>query len=177
MTPVPPSDIAVPGTETVGVLSDTHLSTCTPELLSVCEAHFAGCERILHAGDSVSGELLGALAQRWQVDAVRGNMDSDPALQILPETRVVSVGGLPVGIYHGHGTPGGIEARVVAAFDDPVPPVIVFGHSHTAADLVYQGVRLLNPGSPTDRRWAPYRSVARLTVAGEQVDFEIIPLD
>ncbi len=166
-----------PTTETVGVLSDTHLSTCTPELLAVCQAHFSGCKRLLHAGDSVSVKVLRALSRRWLVEAVRGNMDSDPALHGLPDTRVVSVGGLPVGLYHGHGAPGGIEERVVAAFGDDVPPVIVFGHSHAATDTVYHNVRLLNPGSPTDRRWAPFRSVGRLTVQDSQVDFEIIPLD
>jgi predicted phosphodiesterase len=89
----------------------------------------------------------------------------------------VTVGGLAVGLYHGHGAPGGIEARVVAAFGNAPPPVIVFGHSHTAVDTVFQGVRLVNPGSPTDRHWAPFRSLGRLTVAGDQVDFEIIRVD
>lgn len=165
-----------PSSETVGVLSDTHLSVCTPELLAVCEAHFGACDRILHAGDAVSDDVLRALGAHWRVEAVRGNMDADPALRRLPDTRVVTVGGLPVGLYHGHGAPGGIEARVVAAFGETVPSVIVYGHSHTAADGVFAGVRLLNPGSPTDRRWAPYRSVGRLTVCGDHVDFEIIPL-
>jgi putative phosphoesterase len=163
--------------ETVGVLSDTHLAACTPELLAVCEAHFGTCDRILHAGDSVSHKVLQTLGERWRVDAVRGNMDAEPDLLRLPETLVVSVGGLAVGLYHGHGAPGGIEARVVAAFGDTVPPVIVFGHSHSAADTVFQSVRLLNPGSPTDRRWAPYRSIGRLTVSGDLVEFEIISLE
>lgn len=173
MTPTPPPSTK---SETVGVLSDTHLSTCTPELLALCEAHFADCDRILHAGDWVTYEVLRALEDLWQVDAVRGNMDFDPDLRRLPQTRVVTVGGGQVGLCHGHGAPGGIEARVVTAFGDAPPPVIVFGHSHAPTDTQYHGIRLINPGSPTDRRWAPFRSVGRLTVTDGQVDFEIIPL-
>ncbi|MFH2007431.1 MAG: metallophosphoesterase family protein [bacterium] len=172
---MPPPSSNAP--ETVGVLSDTHLGECTAELLKVCETHFHDCERILHAGDVVSLAVLRGLAPRWEVLAVRGNMDFAPDLRELPRRRVVQVGGLWVGLRHGDGGAGSIESRLLGEFGSRPPPAIVYGHTHEAADLTFQGVRLLNPGSPTDRRWAPYRSVARLTINGDRIDFKIIAID
>ncbi len=165
--------------ETVGVLSDTHLSGPTPELLRLCEDHFKDCQRLLHAGDVVSGSVLDALSERWHVEAVRGNMDFAPELARLPRRRLVTVGGLSIGLIHGGGAPAGIEQRVVAAFaqgeEDP-PPVIIHGHTHRPVDDVLLGVRILNPGSATEARHAPHRSVGRLTVDRGGVRFEILPV-
>jgi predicted phosphodiesterase len=45
--------------------------------------------------------------------------------------------------------------------------LIVYGHSHTPFWGVENGVRFLNPGSPTDRVHALYNSVAVLDIGGE----------
>ncbi len=162
--------------ETVGVLSDTHLGGPTEPFLALCEQHFADCARILHAGDVVDICVLQALEARWQVEAVRGNMDHLGAVTRLPRMRVVQVGGLDIGLVHGSGSGLNMAERVIAAFGEAPPPVIIHGHTHLAEDRVVDGIRILNPGSPTDPRRAPYPSLARLTVDGADVRFDILPI-
>jgi len=162
--------------ETVGVLSDTHLSGPTEPFLTLCEQHFDDCARILHAGDVVDISVLQALEARWRVEAVRGNMDQVGEVSRLPRRRLVQVGGVDVGLVHGSG--GGLDMaeRVIAAFGEAPPPVIIHGHTHLPEDRVVDGIRILNPGSPTDPRRAPYPCLARLTVEGGDVRFELVPL-
>lgn len=59
-----------------------------------------------------------------------------------------------VGVVHETGASTGREARADAAYPDL--DVLVFGHSHIPWDTTTpRGLRLLNPGSPTDRRRQP----------------------
>lgn len=159
----------------VGLLSDTHLSSLSGELLKICQTQFRDVELILHAGDVVAPLVLEELeAHGFRVLAVRGNMDYHSGLGHLPETRVVEVGAVTVGICHGGGSCAGSRLRILERFGDPAPDLIVYGHTHEPDDTVEAGVRFVNPGSPTDRRFAEYRSLGRLTVRGEKVEVELI---
>jgi uncharacterized protein len=163
--------------ETILVISDTHLERCSPGLLTQLARHGEGCRRLVHAGDITTASVIEALSRRFEVVAVRGNMD--PVFQgtELPQRLVIDVGGVQVGIQHGEGGPEAMELRLLTAFAPQPPPVIVYGHTHRASDRTVQGVRLVNPGSPTDRRWAPFRSLGLLAVSGGEVSFSIVPLD
>ena len=58
----------------------------------------------------------------------------------------------------------GREKRCDVAFPDL--DVLVFGHSHIPWDTTTpRGLRLLNPGSPTDRRRQPHHTYLTATVA------------
>ncbi|MDY0003853.1 MAG: metallophosphoesterase family protein [Polyangia bacterium] len=163
--------------ESVGVISDTHLEEASQALLAAVRRHLAGCERILHAGDITEAPVLEALGGLFRVEAVRGNMDFGSGTSGLPRRRLVQVGGLTVGLIHGSGGPSGQYERLLEAFGDDPPPVIVHGHSHRAGDLVFRGVRFLNPGSATAPRGDAPPTIGRLTVAGGVViGFEILPL-
>lgn len=160
-----------------GVLSDTHLDHLTDELLNTCRTCFDGADLILHAGDITAPLVLEELeAHGWKIMAVRGNMDFHPALQDLPAAQVLELGGVKVGLCHGAGSAGSVRARILKAFDPEVPQVVVYGHTHRATDTVERGIRYVNPGSPTDRRFAPYRSVATLICEDGRADFKIIRL-
>jgi predicted phosphodiesterase len=51
------------------------------------------------------------------------------------------------------------------ANDYPDTDVLVFGHSHIPWDTTAKtGLRLLNPGSPTDRRRQPFCTFMTVTV-------------
>jgi len=53
------------------------------------------------------------------------------------------------------------------ANDYPDTDVLVFGHSHIPWDTTAKtGLRLLNPGSPTDRRRQPFCTFMTVTVEG-----------
>ena len=73
----------------------------------------------------------------------------------LPERADVTLDGLRFTVVHETGAATGREARM--ARDYPGTDVLVFGHSHIPWDTTAKtGLRLLNPGSPTDRRRQPY---------------------
>jgi uncharacterized protein len=64
---------------------------------------------------------------------------------------------------HETGAASGREARM--AKDYPDTDVLVFGHSHIPWDTTAKtGLRLLNPGSPTDRRSQPFCTYMTATV-------------
>jgi hypothetical protein len=162
---------------TIGVLSDTHLPGLTADLLNACKKHFEDCRFLLHAGDVTGSQVLDELeAHGWEVAAVAGNMDFEPSILRLPRSRVIERGGVRIGVCHGSGPPAGIRRRVREAFGGDPPEVIVYGHTHQPDDTVEAGIRFLNPGSPTDSRSAPHRTMARLTIERGKVCFDVIRL-
>jgi putative phosphoesterase len=110
---------------------------------------------VVHAGDWVSVELLDALeARAHRLVGVVGNNDG-PALRArLPEVARVELAGVRIAVVHETGPATGRERRCAAAYPDV--DALVFGHSHIPWDsTAATGLRLLNPGSPTDRRRQP----------------------
>jgi putative phosphoesterase len=110
---------------------------------------------VLHAGDWVSVELLDALEDRAaRLVGVWGNNDGPPLRERLPEVARVQLDGLRLAVVHETGAAGGRERRCAGAYPDV--DVLVFGHSHIPWDTTAEsGLRLVNPGSPTDRRRQP----------------------
>ncbi|MCD6499249.1 MAG: YfcE family phosphodiesterase [Deltaproteobacteria bacterium] len=165
----------------IGVISDTHLDAATPDLMDALSAHLSDVTTILHAGDVTHPVVLDEIeAHGWRVLAVQGNMDLHPGLASLPQIRLLDFGGVRVGLCHGWGRSGDIRTRVLGRFNGDRPGIMVYGHTHQADDRVEAGVRFLNPGSPTDRRFAPFCSLGRLYIPSDgdlnQVRFEIVRL-
>jgi hypothetical protein len=157
----------------IGVLSDTHLTLGDARLaalLARCQHHFAGTKLVLHAGDVVDPQLLPLLPQ--PLLAVRGNLDPPE----LPPRRIIPVAGKRIGLMHGWGAKYDLEERILQVFSGEQVDCIVYGHSHQPACHVVNGILLFNPGSPTDRRNAPFHSLGILTI-GDRIDGEIIALD
>jgi putative phosphoesterase len=114
-------------------------------------------------------EELGSFAP---VEAVRGNMD-EPALQAaLPERRVVEVEDVRIGLVHIPGARVGREERLVSWF--PGCEVVVYGHTHVPHLEQHRGVWIVNPGSPTERRRAPDRSMAVFEVDGNRLETRLL---
>lgn len=135
---------------------------------------FRGVDLILHAGDLVVFSALEMLETIAPVKGVCGNMDIFRNEGLLPDRRVVTAEQCRIGLTHGRGTPAGLPERVLKSFDDDNVNAAVFGHSHQAANERRGGVLLFNPGSPTDNRFAPFRSLGILTVDGDNISGEII---
>jgi len=116
---------------------------------------------VVHAGDWVSVELLDALQARADVlVGVVGNNDGPELRARLPEVARVRLDGVRLAVVHETGAAAGRERRCAAAYPDI--DVLVFGHSHIPWDSYIArdstaptGLRLLNPGLPTDRRRQP----------------------
>ncbi len=159
----------------VVVLADTHIRRgSTRRLPPAVYAALDEADLVLHAGDVVTGELLEELAGFAPTLAVLGNNDTELVGQ-LPEERVFTVDGVRIAMVHDSGARKGREARLRRRF--PTADVVVFGHSHIPWDTTAPGgLRLLNPGSPTDRRRQPVATMGLAHVA-DGVTFELITLE
>ncbi|MFD3451391.1 metallophosphoesterase family protein [Streptomyces sp. NPDC058691] len=148
------------------VMSDTHVPKRAKELPSELVALIAHADVVLHAGDWVDEATLDLLlARARRVIGVHGNNDGPGLRARLPEVAHAELGGLRFAVVHETGPAQGRERRCEERF--PGVDVLVFGHSHIPWDSTAPGgMRLLNPGSPTDRRRQPYCTYLTAVVAG-----------
>jgi uncharacterized protein len=163
------------------LLSDTHLPVRAKALQEQVWRLVDEVELVIHAGDWVDVATLDALSARARrLVGVAGNNDGPELWQRLGEVARVEVEGVRIAVIHETGAATGREARCDARFgpaSDAPADVLVFGHSHIPWDSTTPGgVRLLNPGSPTDRRRQPVGTVMTLEVAAGAVrSVEIVP--
>jgi len=160
---------------TIGLISDTHITSPHETLPSSVHEHFANVDLILHAGDLVIPQVLDELTALAPAKAVRGNMDL-PGTAELPARIVSEQAGVRIGLWHGGGAPEDLPERALRHFDGEKLDAIVFGHSHHPLIERRAGVTLINPGSPTDQRSAPYLSIALLGVSGGRISADIVKL-
>lgn len=160
----------------VVALADTHAPRrwrrCPPRVAE----RLRGADLILHAGDVCEASVLAELAAYAPVRAVRGNNDgADVASWGAPDSLELELDGLRVAMVHDAGPASGRPARLRRRF--PGAALVVFGHSHIPLDHAEAGQRIVNPGSPTDRRRQPHGTVAVLEVAeGRLLSAEIVPV-
>ncbi|WP_328551940.1 metallophosphoesterase family protein [Streptomyces sp. NBC_00358] len=149
------------------LLSDTHLPKRASRLPAPLLAELPLADVVIHAGDWVDTATLDLLeARSRRVIGVYGNNDGPDLRARLPEIARAELGGLCFGVVHETGGAHHREQRCAERFPDL--DVLVFGHSHIPWDSTAPtGLRLLNPGSPTDRRRQPYRTYMTATVTGE----------
>jgi len=138
------------------LLADTHVPKCARDLPARVWDEVESADIVIHAGDWVEVDLLDALATRSRrLIACWGNNDGSDLRSRLPERADVMLDGLRFTVVHETGSASGREARMAQCY--PETDVLVFGHSHIPWDTTAgTGLRLLNPGSPTDRRRQPF---------------------
>ncbi len=156
----------------IGVISDTHLSRYDQGLADAINRLFKDVDLVLHAGDVVDAQALEVFSG-MNLLLVAGNMDSPGIRDASPVKRVIPAGKFTLGLIHGWGAPAGIEERLIGEFG--ALDALVYGHTHRASSRVKKGVLFFNPGSATDRRFAPFTSVGILDI-GEEIKPSIIPL-
>jgi putative phosphoesterase len=142
--------------ERLVIMADTHLPRRARDLPAELWLAVDDADVVVHAGDWVDVALLDRLeARSRRLVAVHGNNDG-PALRArLPEVARAELGGVRFVVVHETGPATGREQRCAALYPDD--QVLVFGHSHMPWDTTAAtGLRLLNPGSPTDRRRQPH---------------------
>lgn len=160
----------------VAVVSDTHAprrwKTCPP---AVAE-HLEGVDLILHAGDVCVPSVLDELSAFAPVRAVLGNNDGpEVAAWGVPEIQQFEADGVRFAMIHDSGPSAGRWRRMRHRF--PQADVVVFGHSHVPMDVEQDGLRLFNPGSPTDRRTQAQGTVGLLEIAeGRVIESRIVPV-
>jgi uncharacterized protein len=164
--------VCAPGGETARVrlllISDTHVPVRARSLPPQVWHEVDQADVVVHAGDWVDVRLLDELAERaHRLVGVAGNNDGPPLRERLPEVARVTLGGVRVAVVHETGAKQGRERRALERFPDT--DLLVFGHSHIPWDTSVDGLRLLNPGSPTDRRREPDCTYLTLTVGRGQI--------
>jgi uncharacterized protein len=137
------------------LLADTHVPRRARDLPARVWDEVTHADVVFHAGDWVASELLDTLTARAaRLVACWGNNDGSDLRSRLPERADVVLDGLHFTVVHETGAAAGREARMSQQYPDS--DVLIFGHSHIPWDTTTStGLRLLNPGSPTDRRRQP----------------------
>jgi putative phosphoesterase len=158
--------------------SDTHVPARARDLPHALWTAIEAADVVVHAGDWVDVALLDELERRSRrLLGVHGNNDHGPLRSRLPEVARAEIEGVRVAVVHETGDRTGREARCAARFPDT--DLLVFGHSHIPWDTTAAtGLRLLNPGSPTDRRRQPQGTfVTAVAEAGalRDVAFHAVP--
>ena len=146
----------------LGIISDTHMPGMARQLPTDLLRDMEKADYILHAGDWNSMDVYEQLSQLAPVDGVAGNTDGIEIVTRFGYQKVLEFQSRKIGIVHGHGMRGTTENNALGAFKDEEIDCIIFGHSHVPLIRSVNGVLLLNPGSPTDKRRQPQYSYAIL---------------
>ncbi|MHC1566601.1 MAG: metallophosphoesterase family protein [Candidatus Syntropharchaeia archaeon] len=156
----------------IGVISDTHLIRKEDKLPEPVIDRLREVDLIVHCGDFEEVFALEEIKRIGpRVEAVCGNMDSAELKRILPKKKTIEAGGKKIGIIHGYGSPDGLEERIRSEFGDV--DAILYGHSHIPRNEVIKGILFFNPGSPTDKKYAPYNSFGMVWI-NDRIKGEII---
>lgn len=157
----------------VALLSDTHAPRFWKRLPDAVARRLDGVDAIVHAGDVCTAEVLSELAAFAPVHVALGNNDGpDVAAWGAAETLTLDLAGVEVAVVHDSGPATGRAGRLRARF--PAADLVVFGHSHIPWDETVDGQRAVNPGSPTDRRRQPFRTMGEVVLdAGAIVRVEL----
>ena len=158
--------------------SDTHVPHRARDLPHSLWVAIEAADAVVHAGDWVDVALLDLFeARSRRLIGVYGNNDHGPLRDRLPEIARAEIEGVRIAVVHETGDKKGREERCAVRFPDV--DVLVFGHSHIPWDTTARtGLRLLNPGSPTDRRRQPHGTYVTATVddgALRDVTFHPVP--
>lgn len=154
----------------IGVVADTHSQKLPLQMLK----DFQGVDLIVHAGDFCSLKDLEVLSDIKELKGVYGNMDDAAIIKRLPRRQIFPLGLFQIGLFHGEGPPKTILKVVQEEFRDDRVDVVIFGHSHQPLNQRIHNVLYFNPGSPTDRVNAPYRSYGLLTITDNAYSGQLI---
>jgi putative phosphoesterase len=155
----------------IALLGDTHLARGSRTLPDACLRVLEAADLVLHVGDFTDDAVLAVLEAYGPVHAVRGNMDGRPLRERLPERATVEAEGLRIGLVHDPGPAAGRHPRLRGWF--PGCDLVAYGHTHVPEVARDEGVWIVNPGSPTERRRAPQHTMAVVRDGRP----ELVPLD
>ena len=165
----------MPTTTTIAIVSDTHMPKGRRELPDQCVRVCRESDLIIHAGDFVETSVLEEVRSFGPpVVAVHGNVDSEDLQNWLPSVTTVEVEEVRIGVIHDSGPSKGRLERMLDLFPDR--DAVIFGHSHMPLHEEAGGFQIFNPGSPTERRRSPFKSMGVAKIDGSKLSFELIDL-
>ncbi|MGE5747817.1 MAG: metallophosphoesterase family protein [Solirubrobacterales bacterium] len=143
-------------------------------LPETCLDALRSADLIVHTGDFSDASVLAELRELGPVAAVHGNVDSAELRRELPETLSLDLGGATLAVIHDAGPARGRLERLRARFPDA--DAVIFGHSHLPLHEERDGFQIFNPGSPTERRRSPRRSMGQATVGDGRIELRHLAL-
>lgn len=161
---------------TLLLLADTHVPARARRLPDAVLRAVDEADLVVHAGDWIDIATLDLLESRARrLCGVHGNNDGPDLRARLPEVARVAVEEVAIAVIHETGPATRREERMDTLF--AATDLLVFGHSHIPWDTVSpRGMRLLNPGSPTDRRRQPVCTMMHAVIDGDRIDVELVPV-
>lgn len=150
----------------IGLISDTH-GVLRPEVFD----HFTGVERILHAGDIGSLDILIELEAIAPVTAVYGNTDGFDIRARVPESARLECAGREIVVVHGDQFGSPTPSVLLVAY--PTADVIVYGHTHRPRVERVGGRVVVNPGAAGPRRFELRPTVGIMTLGESDIEVEI----
>ncbi len=160
------------------VVSDTHLHTTKKDLPERLLEDLKSSDVCIHAGDFVEYTVFKELSSITTTYGVCGNMDDYHLRNKLPPKQIIELGSIKIGLTHGRGSPYNIISVVNSVFKEEFPEIkiFIFGHSHTPLDTIIDGKIYFNPGSPTDRIFAPYNSYGIIEIKDGKLERRIVKI-
>jgi putative phosphoesterase len=166
----------------IAIIADTHMPRGSRALPAGCVERLLAADAIVHAGDLTGLEALGEVEALALADgrerpliAVHGNVDAAEVVARLPGRVEAELGGVRLGVVHDAGQRRGRLERMRREF--PEADAVVFGHSHMPLHEHEGAFQIFNPGSPTERRRAPSRSMGMALVEASRIEFEHVYFD
>jgi uncharacterized protein len=159
----------------VALIADTHLPRGSRRLPEGCVRRIRDADLLIHAGDFSAAAVFAELAAIGpELVGVHGNVDDAALRARLPERTEIEAGGARIAVIHDAGPARGRLARLRRAF--PEADAVVFGHSHMPLLETDGGFQIFNPGSPTERRRAPRRTMGAAEATAGRIRFEHVAL-
>jgi len=161
------------------IVSDTHIPVTATKLPAVVETEAKTADCCLHCGDFIVYPVFESLNALTKTFGVCGNMDDDQVQEKLPHKQIIQLEEITVGLIHGGGTPQYIVEYLNREFAKEYDQIdiFIFGHSHKPTDDVIDGKIYFNPGSCTDKMFAPYRSYGILEINGNDLKRRIVKIE
>jgi len=161
----------------LGLISDTHIPSRQNSLPTAVLEAFSTVDLILHAGDFEELAVASVLEDIAYLHAVRGNMCHSEVKERFPSKKILDIEEISIGLIHGSGSPSGYFKRILNEFNSSnIPDIIISGHTHQPIAKKLKDVQFINPGSPTDKHFAPRNTIALLKVDGKEIDYQFIDI-
>jgi uncharacterized protein len=146
------------------LMSDTHFRGAA-RLPDPLEAAIDSADVVVHAGDFVSPDFYDSLIRRKPLVCALGNCDKATLGERIPEMGEKIILGHRIGVVHGWGSPRDLIERIAKRIDCSKYAMVVFGHSHFAEIRGHADTLFVNPGSPTEKRFAPHCTYVEVEVS------------
>jgi uncharacterized protein len=149
------------------VISDTHIPDRAPEIPAPLIKAIKESDMVIHAGDFTSADVYRQIRSLKPIKAVLGNIDESELTVLLKPKEIFTCENIKIGLLHGTGKAEMVLDNVRRQFDDTFG-LVIYGHAHAASCDKFGKTIFFNPGSPTDKIFAPFNSYGIIDITRDK---------